>query len=231
MPLFAAAALFAEPAHSAFECGAFDASKKLSLVRIDSKAPKVNFVAGPSKKTPNCPSNDAACRLKAFLTPGDEALIEASDAPFACATYVSARGTETTGLLPREAIRPVTPEAVASAKWDGEWRRTEAKIVLKTRGDVVKVSGNATYGAEDPERVKRGAVNSGELDGEAKPRGNTLAIGYDPDKSAELPTPEAAKDSCAARLSLYGRYLVVEDNLGCGGMNVSFSGVYVRAAK
>jgi hypothetical protein len=113
---------------------------------------------------------------------------------------------------------------------DSYWR-TEAKIVLKTRGDIVKVSVNATYGAEDPERVKRGAVNSGELDGEAKPRGNTLAIGYDPDKSAELPTPEAAKDSCAARLSLYGRYLVVEDNLGCGGMNVSFSGVYVRAAK
>ncbi|MBM3640901.1 MAG: hypothetical protein FJX15_06060 [Alphaproteobacteria bacterium] len=229
--LLAAVALLSAPAHSAFECGSFDASKKLALMRIESKEPKVNFVSGPSKKAPNCPSSEPACRLKAFLTPGDEALIAASDAPFVCATYVSARGAETTGLLPREAIQPVAPDAIAGAKWDGEWRRTEAKIVLKSRGDVVKVSGSATYGAEDSERVKRGAVNLGELDGEAKPRGNTLAIGYDPDRSADLPTPEAAKDSCAARLSLYSRYLVVEDNLGCGGMNVSFSGVYVRGAK
>jgi hypothetical protein len=217
-------------AHSAFECGFFDASKKLTLVRIESKSPKVNFVAGPSKKAPNCPSSDAACRLKAFVTPGDEALIEASDATFVCATYVSARGTGTTGLLPRQAIQTVTPDSSAGAKWDGVWRRAEAKIVLKSRGDVVKISGSATYGAEDAERVKRGAVNLGELDGEAKPRGNTLALGYDPDRSADLPNPEAAKDSCAARLVLYGRYLVVEDNLGCGGMNVSFSGVYVRGA-
>jgi hypothetical protein len=230
MPLFAAAALLSASAYAASECGSFDASKKLALVRIESKAPKVNFVSGPSKKAPNCPSSEPACRLKAFLAPGDEALIEASDAPFVCATYVSARGTETTGLLPRAAIQPVAPEILTAAKWDGEWRRTEAKIVLKSRGDVVKVSGSATYGAEDPERVKRGAVNLGELDGEAKPRGNALALGYDPDRSADLPTPEAAKDSCAARLSLYGRYLVVEDNLGCGGLNVSFSGVYVRGA-
>ena len=57
---------------------------------------------------------------------------------------------------------------------------------------------------------------------------NHLAFGYDSARFA-LPSPEAAKDACAARLSLYGRYLFVEDNGGCGGMNVSFAGVYVRA--
>jgi hypothetical protein len=29
-------------------------------------------------------------------------------------------------------------------------------------------------------------------------------------------------------LRLFGPYLAVEDNTGCGGMNVTFSGVYPR---
>lgn len=35
-------------------------------------------------------------------------------------------------------------------------------------------------------------------------------------------------DACQARLRLYGRYLVAEDNRQCGGMNVSFFGTYIR---
>jgi hypothetical protein len=38
-----------------------------------------------------------------------------------------------------------------------------------------------------------------------------------------------APDICAAKLELYDRYLLVEDNGRCGGVNVSFGGLYVRA--
>jgi hypothetical protein len=77
-------------------------------------------------------------------------------------------------------------------------------------------------------RVRRGAVNTGELAGSGKPRGQALAIGYDPDRSGFPPADDAAAD-CAAQLQLFGRYLMVRDNNKCGGMNVSFTGLYVRA--
>jgi len=72
--------------------------------------------------------------------------------------------------------------------------------------------------------VKRGAINAGELEGEVPPRGNTLALGYDGLKPLKI---DMGAD-CMARLRLFGRYLVVEDNLGCGGMNVSFLGFYIK---
>ena len=58
--------------------------------------------------------------------------------------------------------------------------RLEAEIVLKSGGAEVRVSGIATWGGGDPQRVKRGAVNTGELEGTFKPQGQVLAIGYDP---------------------------------------------------
>jgi hypothetical protein len=110
-------------------------------------------------------------------------------------------------------------------KWE---RDREAQIVIKSHQDEVEVSGNAMWGSYDRQRVKRGAVHVGELNGKGRPRGHTLAIGYDPDRSGFPPAKDAAPDSCAAKLELYGRYLVVEDDGLCGGLNVSFTGIYVR---
>ena len=101
--------------------------------------------------------------------------------------------------------------------------------MIESREDEVKVSGTATWGSSDPQRVKRGAVNTGELSGSGKPRGQVLAIGYDPNRSGFPPPEDAASNICAARLEFFGRYLVVEDNGRCGGLNVSFIGLYVRS--
>ena len=77
---------------------------------------------------------------------------------------------------------------------------SEAEIVLKSSGDEVTVSGNATWGGSDPQRVKRGAVHTGELEGTVRPRGQMLAVGYDPDQTGFPPTEDAAVDICAAKL-------------------------------
>jgi len=84
------------------------------------------------------------------------------------------------------------------------------------------------WGSYDPQRVRRGAVHVGELEGKGRPQGQMLAIGFDPDRSTFPPASGAPPDTCAAKLELYGRYLVVEDNGGCGGLNVSFTGTYAR---
>lgn len=62
-----------------------------------------------------------------------------------------------------------------------------------------------------------------------QPRGQVLAIGYDPDRSGFPPARDAASDGCAAQLQLFDRYLMVKDNGKCGGVNVSFTRLYVRA--
>jgi hypothetical protein len=128
------------------------------------------------------------------------------------------------GWLPRAALEIVSSEHLSAHKWDGKWRRdSEAEIVIKSDSDAVY----ATWGGSDPHRVKTGAINTGELEGTSRPRGRLLAIGYDPDRSGFPPSEEAAE--CAAKLELYDRYLIVEDNERCAGLNVTFSGLYVRA--
>ena len=102
------------------------------------------------------------------------------------------------------------------------------KILIKSSQDELEVSGNASWGSRDPQRVKRGAVHVGELSGRGRPRGQTLALGWNPDRSGFPRPKDQVPDSCAAKLDLYGRYLVVEDNGGCGSLNVSFTGTYVR---
>jgi hypothetical protein len=131
--------------------------------------------------------------------------------------------------LPRAALELVPSEPPSIQKWDGTWRRdSEAEIVLKSGGDEVTVSGNATWGDSDTQRVKRGAVHTSELEGTVRPWGRVLAVGYDPERSGFPPAEDAASEVCAAKLELFGRYLIVEDNGRCGGVNVSFNGVYVR---
>jgi hypothetical protein len=97
----------------------------------------------------------------------------------------------------------------------------------KFNGEVT-VAGTATWGGRDPQRVRRGAVNIGELNGTGKPRDQVLAIGYNPDRSEFPPPEDAAPEICAAQLELYDHYLMVKDNLRCGGWNVILTGLYVR---
>jgi len=201
----------------------------IALARVVTEEAKLYFVSGPRKQAPECPSAATACKAKAYLMPGDEILANVTDDPYVCARFKSQSFVETIGYLPRAALELVPSEHPSIQKWDGTWRRDpEAEIVVKSGGDEVKVSGNATWGAGDPQRVKRGGVHVGELEGTSRPRGRVLALGYDPDRSVFSPNGDAEQDGCAAKLELYGRYLIVEDNGRCGGVNVSFNGVYVR---
>lgn len=204
------------------------AEKNFAVARVVTKEAKLYYISGPRKGAPECPSTANACRLRAYLLPGDEVLTNATDDPYVCARFKSQSFVETMGWLPRAALEIVSSEHPSAHKWDGKWRRdSEAEIVIKSDGDAVTVSGKATWGGSDPHRVKTGAINTGELEGTSRPRAQLLAIGYDPDRSGYPPAAEAAE--CAAKLELYDRYLIVEDNERCGGLNVTFSGLYVRA--
>lgn len=213
-----------------------DESSPLRLMRVETPAAKVHFVENRTKTKPTCPAMGEACQRKGFVVPGDVvlAVVPKTPEPFACVSYVSPgakrvkgmfRGTD--GYLPANALKDMATAAPQPGEWLGKWSRdAEADIEISALpGGKLKVKGEATFGALDPGRVQRGAVNMGELEGEVAPKGNMIALGEGYDGTKPFGDDRA---ECRAKLRLYGRYIVVEDNGGCGGMNVSFTGIYVQ---
>lgn len=205
------------------------------LLRVKDSEPRTNFVADQDKSKPNCPGPAETCKRRGFLLPDDVVIAGPEKDGYNCVTYIArdvkkvkGKFPETNGFLPAHALSIVPLPVPKAEDWIGTWSRTEeGEIKISAApGGTLRIDGEATFGANDPGRVKRGAVNSGTLEGEATPKGNRIALGDGYDGTKSLGTVMGGE--CRARLRLYGRYLVVEDNMGCGGMNVSFIGVYVR---
>lgn len=217
-------------------CGGIDAgSDKLRLARITGRDTRVNFIASRDEnaRTRECPSASTICKRNVFVVPGDRVLVDETEGDYSCASFVSARGSETSGWLPKAALdMPANPAPPALADWTGKWKRVEASIEIKLRGPDLEASGDATWGAGDPRRVRSGGVNIGEFSGKSRPSGNRLAFGEGYD-GVRAPDAAGGKDDfdCRVRLYLLGPYLAAQDNRKCGGNNVSFTGVYVRVAK
>jgi hypothetical protein len=110
-----------------------------------------------------------------------------------------------------------TPPAPPSA-WVGHWRLAGGDTIdLTLKGRALVVSGVACWPACNTSGKASQVPNVGDLDDKGTPADGRLKIGSD--------------DDCEAEMWLVGPYLVVFDNLGCGGMNVSFTGVYTRSAR
>jgi hypothetical protein len=233
--LGAGAAAAQSPARTCAGPFQIDENTPLRLMRVVASAPRTHFIESRSEKLPSCPSSADACRRRAFVVPGDDVLAGPDQGGFTCVTYIApdvkqVRGqfAETNGFLPSAALAEVAVSPPAFADWSGLWARSaEAEITIKPWPDGrVWIDGHATFGALDPQRVRRGAINLGTLEGESRPVGHIvpLGVGYD----GKLPPNRNDPGDCVARLRLVGRYMLVEDNAGCGGINVSFFGVYVR---
>ncbi|MCR0985065.1 hypothetical protein [Roseomonas populi] len=192
---------------------------------------RVNFVQDGTLVR-GCPNEGAACRARAYLTPGDVVLTGpshgASGGAYTCAGFVGARGAATIGCPPAAALLPLPEAEQAPADWNGQWRAPEQDIVISpgSKGALV-VKGDATWGMGDPERVRRGGVNIGEVAGEARPVNGVLAFSMGEDGRTQA--YEAGDEfTCRIRLWRRGPYLLARDNNGCGGHNVTFSGFYRR---
>jgi len=161
-----------------------------------------------------CPGPSAKCRQKAYLVPGDEVLTSRTFGDWVCAWYQPARGSETVGWLPADRLAVAETHARPPlASWLGAWGFYDNSLRL-SRGrkpGELRVAGDATWVGVNP-----GNVHVGDVSGEAAPAGNVLQIGggdeYD----------------CRLTLRLVGAYLVAADNKQCGGVNVTFDGVYRR---
>lgn len=199
------------------------------LGRVNDLSGRVHFLKNPLLKTDAaCPNTSAACREKAYLVPGNEVVVIGTKGDFVCASYTSQQGRITDGWLPRSAVTIVQDSPPED--WVGQWQSGPEQAVAIKQADktgVLSIKGDATWGASDPERVKRGAVHVGSLEGEMKPEGADLAFGMG--ENGTLPFDQADEADCKVQMQRLGPYLLVKDNNNCGGMNVSFTGVYRRA--
>jgi hypothetical protein len=219
----------AECLHFGYELENLETESAVSLGRINNLSPRVNFVKREAFQK-GCPNSSAACKDKAYLVPGDEVIISGSSGDFVCASYADRKGMVTEGWLPRAAIALVEGTSVGQSDgWIGHWRSGPEQTIVIEAGagqGKLKIRGDATWGASNPERVKRGAVNIGSLEGEAAAKAGNLSFGMG--ENGTLPYEEADKFDCRAQMRRLGSYLLVKDNGMCGGHNVTFTGIYRR---
>jgi len=162
--------------------------------------------------TDGCPRVDKSCRDRSYLITGQEVLVSKRVPGFACAYYPSKNGGSAGWIeedrLAREAGRP-DPHPPLSA-WRGKWISDPNSISLSVSKGKLVGSGQAYYRTAETE-------NDGEFDGTAAPQGNHVVF-----------AAGSGQDDCRVSMVLVGPYLVVDDNNACGGMNVTFRGVYRR---
>lgn len=222
--LGAALLLAAQPARAqdspCFGIAAEDAA--LAAATVAAGSTRLYFQAAPVPK---------AAPGRAFLVAGDVVVISRRQGDFACASYLNGQGQATAGWLPMQALQPISaPPVPAMQAWAGRWQGSRSlgqRIDIVAGKAALRVEGSATWGSDDPERVRRGGINTGSLQAETVPQGGALAFATDK-SDRTVPYDQGDPLECRARMMLLGPYLVVQDNLRCGGMNVSFSGLYRR---
>lgn len=169
-----------------------------------------------------------ACRRKAYVQPGDVVLLGDIYDTTACATFVDKTGRATSGIIKGNTVQPVRgADETTKRAFLGRWVREEAEISVTPKGAGLAFTGEATYGGKDPQRVARGAVNSGNIDFISDPASNRLSVGLSgADGATAVAKDKAAATDCQLDMIALGPYLVVRDNMQCGGMNASFTGIY-----
>jgi hypothetical protein len=184
-------------------------SPNYRLARIKGAAgDRINFHSDDGARCPE----DAACRLKTYVIPGDEIIVSRTFGKFACGWFQPRKGGETLGWIETDRLAWQDIRPPAPRDWLGEWRAYDNVIRIatsKTAGRLT-IKGEAVWGSGP-------RTHTGELDHDATPAADKMKFGDGTDDN-----------DCQVTMQLVGRLLVVGDNLNCGGANVSFSGVYQR---
>ena len=216
--VFAANAAQAADKHDCYNVPYADDLSNITLGVVT--APKANFIANESDKA-GCPSSSAACQRKAFVLSGNNVVIdkEGASSSFVCAAFVGARGQETDGWLPAASVKAVT----APPNWIGKWKRdTSANIEIKRKSaSKAELSGDATWGQGE-------GTNVGDISADIDPRQTVQGFGTASDQQTQTAYGKGDKDACAVLMKQIGPYLFANDNNNCGGMNVTFGGIYVK---
>lgn len=155
-----------------------------------------------------CPGPGAKCRQKAYVIPGDTLVVSRAFGEYMCTWFQPARGYETVGWLRADQLELSETDAnPPAARWLGEWGLHSNGLTISrgAKAGELHVEGSAVWhGLGDN-------IHVGEVNASAAPDGNTLTL---------------EDDICKLTLRLAGDFLIADDNGDCGGVNVTFDGVY-----
>jgi hypothetical protein len=224
------AVLFAGPAsaYDAYDqnnCNGVDWDDKRALaVSKVTARPRVNFIKSPygdDFKATSCPADTAACRQKAYLVTGDLVLTGKTRGAYTCAVYQSPQAKKQVwarGWLPNGALTPVAPmPSPKTSDWIGTWEHPGGEITIaKADGGKLSIKGEQIVPTAHD-------AHTGELEAVAMPANGAIAFVDD----GSIPF-EQEGGTCRVRMQRVGALLVVEDNSGCGGAGVTFTGLYRR---
>ncbi len=212
-------------AYDPHNCNGVDWNDKRALVVSKVTAePRVNFIKSPYDddfKAESCPADTEACRKKSHLVAGDLVLTGKTMGAFTCVAYQLPRAKKqiwTTGWLPSKALAPVAPMAVLkTSDWLGTWSHPGGDIEIKrAKGGKLSVEGEMVVPtARD--------AHTGEIAAKVIPEKDTIVFVDDGSTPFEKEGGE-----CRVRMQRVGPWLMVEDNEGCGGAAVTFTGLYRR---
>lgn len=185
------------------------AQAQAMTVKASSSTQPVHF----QSEAKACPAK-GACQWKqrSYLIQADTVLAGPERNGFRCAYYVTAKGKPMAGFLPSANLEPAqAPRTLDLAFLTGRWVSGDNDITFSAAANgQIHAEGLATYASGT-------TVNTGDFSEDAKPGGEELRFGDSQDEA-----------SCLVTVQRRGPYLLVSDNLRCGGLNVSFQGLYVR---
>jgi hypothetical protein len=189
----------------------FDAYAQAQVMTLKASSPKqpVHF----QSEAKACPAKGACSwKQRSYLIQADTVLAGPEQNGFRCAYFVTAKGKPMAGFLPSANLEPAkAAKTLDLAFLTGQWVGGDSDITFTAAANgQVHAEGLSTY-------VTELTANTGDFSGDVKPGGEELRFG--------------SEDECLVTLQRRGPYLLVSDNLQCGGVNVSFRGLYVRAKK
>ena len=224
--LFAGFALAYDAYDSANCNGVVWDDKRALVVSTVTAKPRINFVKSPYDddfKAETCPAATDACRKKSYLVTGDLVLTGATRGEFTCISYHSPLSTKriwVTGWLPSAALTPVAPmQAPKTSDWIGTWRQGQhyvggGLVEIKQEGGG-KLHIDAGILVPTARDFHNGAFEAHVI----TPQGDTMAF---EDEGSNYGS------GCRVRMHRIGPWLLIEDDGGCGGVGVTFTGLYRR---
>ena len=178
------------------------------------------IVGAPKVRLNTCPPGAAGCAEPPhapYVIPGDLVIVGARAGNAVCVAKPNRQG-DSAGWVTEYQVQPQPTPPASPSTWVGHWTLPGGdSIDLKAQGAALVASGAACWPACNTSGKLKYGPNVGDLDGKGTPQDGRLSIG--------------SPDDCQVEMWLVGPYLVVFDNLGCGGMNVSFTGIYQRAGR